>query len=97
MNININIKKFFPIFNHKINKNKLHYLDNAAITQVPDIVIKTLNNFYSSMNSNIHRSAYHLSELATAEYENTRKKIAKFIGANHPEECIFVKNTSCFP
>jgi len=92
--MNIDIKHFFPIFKKKINKKKLYYLDNAAITQVPSIVIKTLNNFYTSMNSNIHRSAYYLSEIATDKYESTRQKIAKFIGAETCEECIFVKGTT---
>ena len=89
-----NIKKFFPIFDKKINNNTLHYLDNAAITQVPNVVINTLSEFYTSMNANIHRSAYYISEIATEKYENTRQKIANFICAKESNECIFVKNTT---
>ena len=88
------IKSLFPILNYKINGKPLHYLDNAAITQVPKIVIDSLTNFYLRMNSNVHRGAYHLTEMATVAYEDTRNKIAKFIGASDSSECVFVKSTT---
>lgn len=93
MDINL-IKKEFPIFKKKINKKNLCYLDNAAITQVPAVTIETLKNFYCNINSNIHRSVYYISEKATEKYEESRKKIAEFIGAKDYRECIFVKNTT---
>lgn len=88
------IKKEFPIFNKKINKKNLHYLDSAAITQVPYQTINAISNFYCNTNSNIHRGVYYISEKATEKYEEARKKIADFIGASDPKECIFVKNTT---
>jgi len=96
MNNNIirNVKSCFPIFKKKINGKRLSYLDNAAMTQVPNVVIKSLSNFYSNMNANIHRGAYYLSEVATESYESVRYKISKFIGADFPCECIFVKSTT---
>ncbi len=87
------IRKEFPIFQKK-NSGYLSYLDNAAITQVPNIVIQSLVNFYSNMNSNVHRGVYSLSELATESYEKARLNISKFIGANDSRECVFVKNTT---
>ncbi|HFL8819517.1 MAG TPA: cysteine desulfurase [Candidatus Azoamicus sp. OHIO2] len=88
------IKLNFPIFKNNPKKNLLHYLDNAAITHVPKIVINSFSNFYSKINSNVHRSAYYLSELATDEYENAREKISNFIGSTDKSQCIFVKSTT---
>ncbi len=84
-----NIKNNFPIF-----KKKIYYLDNAAITHVPKSTIFSLINFYKKINSNVHRSAYFLSETATIEYEKSREKIAHFIGAEDKSQCIFTKNTT---
>ena len=89
----IELKKNFPIFKNS-DKKPLHYLDNAAITHVPDIVIDSLTHFYKNINSNVHRSTYSLSEKATEEYELAREKIANFIGVKNKNECIFVKNTT---
>lgn len=83
-------KKHFPIFAE--NKN-LVYLDSAATTQKPKIVIEALNKFYAKQNANIHRGLYQLSENATEEYEKARKIVAKFIGANE-KEIIFTKGTT---
>lgn len=85
-----NIKNEFPIFK---KKKKLCYLDSAAITQVHQSVIKEINYFYTEINSNVHRSAYKLSEISTEKYERTRKKISTFINSEK-KECIFVKNTT---
>lgn len=88
------VRSRFPIFKNKINGKRLAYLDNAAITQVPDVVIESFNDFYSNMNSNVHRGAYYLSEIATERYEGVRSKISKFVGADSPSECVFVKGTT---
>ena len=86
----MNIKDDFPIFK---NRN-IVYLDSGATTQKPRQVIKAINNFYENTNANPHRGAYTLSMDATEIYENTRKKIAKFINAKSSEEIIFSKNAS---
>ncbi len=87
------IKKLFPIFSKKENKN-LVYLDNAATTQRPKVVVDAIKDFYETYNSNIHRGIYDLSEKATKMYEDTRKHTAKFINAKLSEEIIFTKNTT---
>ena len=84
-------KKDFPIFNkHK----KLVYLDSAATTQKPKVVIDAVNNFYTENNSNVARGFYDLSIQAQSLYEGSRKKIAKFINAGEPEEIIFSGNAT---
>ncbi len=89
------IREDFPILS-RTNKSgeKLVYLDNAATTQKPNQVIDTISNFYKNHNSNIHRGIHFLGVEATELYENTRKKVRDFIGANHTEEIIFVRGTT---
>jgi len=89
----LSIKKDFPILNRKVNGKRLVYLDNAATTQKPSIVIEKINEFYKNYNSNVHRSIHTLGEEATKLFEETRKKVAKFINARE-EEIIFTKNTT---
>ena len=84
----------FPILKTKIRKNNLIYFDNAATTQKPQQVIDSIVNYYSNTNSNIHRAAHFLAEKATSEYENSREKIAKYLGATRPEEIVFTRGTS---
>lgn len=84
------IKKDFPIFNNR----DVVYLDSGATTQKPQCVIDAVNKFYENSNANPHRGAYSLSIEATEVYENTRRKIAKFINAKSSEEIIFTKNAS---
>lgn len=84
-------KQDFPIFT---NRPKLIYLDSAATTQKPQVVIDAVTNFYTKYNSNIHRGVYDLSFEASEIYEGARKKIADFINAKDPSEIIFTGNTT---
>jgi len=88
------IKNDFPILSQKINKKSLIYLDNASTTQKPTSVIKKIENYYKNTNSNIHRGVHHLSQKSTEEYENSRKKVHKFIGARSSKEIVFVRGTT---
>ena len=83
-------KKDFPIFKNK----DIVYLDSGATSQKPKMVIDRIEEFYKNSNANPHRGAYSLSIEATQVYEDTRKKIAKFINAKSEEEIIFSKNAS---
>lgn len=87
-----NIQKQFPILKRKINGKPLVYLDNASTSQKPTVVLAALQKYYTTSNANIHRGIHTLSEEATAQYENTRKKVAHFINAKTEEEIIFTKN-----
>ena len=94
--INIeSIRKDFPILKRKVHKDKpLIYFDNAATTQKPIQVIEAISNYYLNYNSNIHRAVHELAEEATAAYENTRDKVAKFINVKNREEIVFVRGTT---
>ncbi len=86
-----NIKKDFPVFSAHPN---LVYLDTTATAQKPKLVIDALNEFYTTYNANVHRGIYDLSEKATDLYEESRKSISQFIGANSEKEIIFTRNTT---
>lgn len=84
-------KKDFPIFGHHPT---LVYLDNAATSQKPQVVLDAERQYYEQMNANIHRSAHFLAVQATEAYEATRKTIAEFINAKHTHEIIFTRNAT---
>ena len=88
------IREDFPILKSKINNHDLIYFDNAATTQKPDSVIKAISNYYEKYNSNIHRGVHSLAEIATNEFEKTRKKIKEFINAKSEKEIIFTRGTT---
>lgn len=84
----------FPILKRKIRNNKtLVYLDNAATTQKPIQVIEAISNYYSNINSNVHRGIHALSEEASELYEDAHQKTSDFIGADF-KELVFTKNTT---
>ncbi|KAL9255994.1 Cysteine desulfurase 1, chloroplastic-like protein [Drosera capensis] len=84
----------FPILHQKVNEKKLVYLDNAATSQKPSVVLTALQNYYESYNANVHRGVHKLSKLATDDYELARKKVASFINAGDPCEIVFTKNAT---
>ncbi len=84
-------KKDFPIFK---NNRKMVYLDSAATSQKPQVVIDAVNDFFSKYNSNVHRGIYTLSEKAEELYEGTRKKVAGLINAGGASEIIFTGNAT---
>lgn len=88
------LKKDFPLLARPMNGKPLVYLDSASTTQKPQVVIDALVNYYTSMNANIHRGVYTLSEQATEAYESTRKAVADFIHAREAEELIFTRNAT---
>ncbi|MBA2653270.1 MAG: cysteine desulfurase [Tatlockia sp.] len=88
------IRSQFPVLKQRINDYPLTYLDNAATTQKPQAVIDAINNFYSCDNANVHRGVHALSVRATQHYEEARAKVSRFIHANSPRECIFVRGTT---
>lgn len=88
------IRKDFPILNLEVNGKPLCYLDNAATTHKPDIVIEGMNHYYTHENANIHRGLHFLSEAATQSYENARMKIKEYINAMSASEIIFVRGAT---
>ena len=88
------IRAQFPILNQEVNGKPLVYLDNAATSQKPISVLKTWEQYYNTINANVHRGIHTLSQLATEEMELSRRKIQKFINAKHDYEVIFTKGTT---
>lgn len=88
------IKADFPILEEKVNGHRLVYLDNAATTQKPRVVINSLIDYYRKINANIHRGLHTLAERSTEAFEQTRAHIARFIGNVPVEEVIFTKGTT---
>jgi len=88
------IRKDFPILQEFINKKPLIYLDNAATTQKPRIVIDTISEYYSRYNANVHRGVHHLSNCSTIAFENSRTTVKNFINAHSEQEIIFTRGTT---
>jgi cysteine desulfurase/selenocysteine lyase len=94
MSLNISeIRSQFPILNQQVNGKPLIYFDNAATSQKPLAVINAIDNYYRQYNSNIHRGAHHLAQLATEAYEKARVDVAKHINADE-REINFVRGTT---
>ena len=88
------IRKDFPVLSTSVNGHPLVYLDNAATSQKPNVVIEALSDYYQEYNSNIHRGVHYLSQKATDAYEDSRSRIAQFINAKDAKEIIFVRGTT---
>lgn len=84
----------FPLLHQQVNGKDLVYLDNAATSQKPQVVIDTMMKYYLEENSNIHRGIHYLSEKATQAYERVRAKVRQFIDAGSTREIIFVRGTT---
>ena len=84
----------FPILNEQVHGRKLVYLDNAATTQKPQVVMDAMTEAYSKWNANVHRGVHHLSQVATQNHEEARKKVARLLHAQSEEEIIFTKGTT---
>lgn len=90
------IKADFPVLGQTPPEGKrpLVFLDSAASSQKPNVVIDALADYYATTNANIHRGVYDLSERATAAYEASRRKVQRFINARSWREVVFVRNTT---
>jgi cysteine desulfurase/selenocysteine lyase len=84
----------FPLLHERVNGKQLVYLDNAATSQKPQVVIDTIMRYYQFENSNIHRGVHYLSEKATQAYEKARVKVQNFLNAAYREEIVFVRGTT---
>ncbi|PIY79733.1 MAG: cysteine desulfurase [Candidatus Pacebacteria bacterium CG_4_10_14_0_8_um_filter_43_12] len=87
------LKQDFPILSRQINGQSLVYLDNAATSQKPQVVIDAISHYYQTSNANVHRGVHALSDESTKLWETSRATIATFFGAN-PGELILTRNTT---
>ncbi len=88
------VRADFPILGRQINGKPLVYLDSAATSQKPAVVIDAMDDYYRRYNANPHRGVYTISEEATAAYESARQRLATFINAASVKEVIFTRNTT---
>jgi len=88
------IRKDFPVLRQRVNGKPLVYLDNAASSQVPMMVIERGAQYIEQEHSNIHRGVHYLSMRATTAYEGAREKVKRFINARESRECIFVRGAT---
>ncbi len=89
------VRADFPVLNQPTgDRPRLVFLDSAASSQKPQVVIDALADYYERYNANIHRGVYQISELATERFEDARRKVARFLNARSPRECIFVRNAT---
>ena len=88
------IRQDFAILDQVVNDEPLVYLDNAATTQKPQVVLDTLMAYYCEKNANVHRGVHTLAERATAAYEASREKIRQFISAKSTKEILFTRGTT---
>jgi len=88
------VRADFPILKEKVNGKPLVYLDNAATSQKPQIVIDSIVNYYTTINSNIHRGVHTLSQKATNAYEEARLKLQQHFNAKKSFEIILTAGTT---
>ncbi|MDQ2731093.1 MAG: cysteine desulfurase [Armatimonadota bacterium] len=88
------VRRDFPILRREVRGRPLVYLDNAATTQKPRTVLEAMERFYLEECANIHRGVHLLSEIATQDYEDSRRKIQRFLNAADEREIIFVRGAT---
>jgi cysteine desulfurase / selenocysteine lyase len=88
------IRQDFPILRRTFHGHPLAYLDSAASSQKPKVVLEAEREFYEQRNANVHRGVYALSEEATDAYEKSRERVARFLHVRDPQEIVFVRGTT---
>jgi cysteine desulfurase/selenocysteine lyase len=88
------VRADFPILREKVRGHQLVYLDNAATSQKPKVVMDAIVRYYEHDNANIHRGVHYLSERATEEFEEARKSVQTFLHAARPSEIVFVRGAT---
>lgn len=88
------VRQEFPILTRTVHGKPLVYLDNAATTLSPTVVQERMVSYYKTCTANIHRGVHYLSEEATRQFEDTRKKVQTFINAAEPSEIVFTSGTT---
>jgi len=88
------VREDFPLLAQRMHGKPLVYLDSAATSQKPRVVLDALRRYYEESNANVHRGIYAIAEEATRQFEEARAKVAAFVGAARPEEIIFTRGTT---
>lgn len=88
------IRDQFPALNQAVDGETLIYLDSAATTQKPQVVIDAISHYYSTQNANVHRGSHRLTAKATSDFEAARDTMAQFIGASSRKEIIWTRGAT---
>jgi cysteine desulfurase/selenocysteine lyase len=88
------LREDFPILREQAHGHPLIYFDNAATSQKPRAVLDALRHYYEHENANVHRGLHELSTRATEAYENSRQRVANYIGATSADEIVFTRGTT---
>jgi len=88
------VKKDFPLLDVEVHGKRIVYLDSAATSQKPEVVLDALDRYYRTINANVHRGVYAIAEEATNQMERARAKVARFINAPSVREVIFTRNAT---
>jgi len=88
------VRAQFPVLQQAVHGKPLVYLDNAATTQKPQVVIDAVRQYYERDNANVHRGVHALSERATAGYETARRSVQRFLNAGTEREIVFTRNAT---
>ena len=88
------IREDFPILSREVHGKPLVYLDNAATTQKPLVVLDAMRNEYLNQNANVHRGVHYLSQKATELHEAARERVRQFINAHSTNEIVFTRGTT---
>ena len=91
---NASIRRDFPILRQRVHGRPLVYLDNAATTQKPQVVIDRVTQYYAEENANVHRGVHWLSDRATNAFEEARATVGRFLNASESREIVFVRGTT---
>lgn len=94
MSLPSDLKSNFPLLSQTVNGHQIIYLDSASSSQKPTVVIEAMNDYYRTINANVHRGAYEIAAQATEAMERARARLATFIGAPSANEIIFTKNAT---
>jgi len=88
------IRKQFPLLEREMNGKPIVFLDNAASSQKPDVVVNAIERYYEHSHANVHRGVYGLSQEATDAFELGREKVRRFLNATSTDEIIFTKGAT---
>ncbi|MCY4657528.1 MAG: cysteine desulfurase [Gammaproteobacteria bacterium] len=88
------VRRDFPLLTGRAAEDSIVYLDNAATTQKPQVVLDSLRDYYERHNANVHRGLHTLSDEATAAFESARATVANFVNAKDPKQVLWTKGTT---
>ncbi len=90
----LKLRNDFPALHQEVNGRPLVYLDNGATSQKPISVLQSMDQYYRTINANVHRGVHHLSQEATHAFEFARQSIASYFHVEDQDEIIFTRGTT---